>query len=286
MPANVRIPIHPGNSSARDKNQPLRHAYIQSLADCLHACLLRGDLQRARRAWAILIRCPEVDWRSRWQWGLLFLSSNAEIHASSICNNNGLQAGDQVRQVERWLNTLRISAKPEEKPALLHALILYLIKQGQYRQALDELDTYLISYPYALSATLHTYAGLLSFYLAQPSSSIPRPTSLIASHSCIPSEEDHASSLSSAQSVSLEPMDQADQNLIRQARGWFNKALEIDPNEQVAQDFIHVISHPTEESTKSESSEEVDSIEDEASSYKSEVDGSERFESSDEFESL
>jgi hypothetical protein len=33
----------------------VRKLHIQNLVDLLHACLLRGELDRARRAWAILV---------------------------------------------------------------------------------------------------------------------------------------------------------------------------------------------------------------------------------------
>jgi len=33
----------------------IRGIYIQNLTDLLHVCLLRGEFERARRAWAILV---------------------------------------------------------------------------------------------------------------------------------------------------------------------------------------------------------------------------------------
>lgn len=106
------------------------------------------------------VRCREVDWRSRWYWGLEIL--NAET-ASDQSHNQGAgtsqtrtpaatQTQTQTlgtfstqqypgKEIEKWLTSLRISAKEEEKPALLHAVVLHLIKWGRYRSALDELET-------------------------------------------------------------------------------------------------------------------------------------------------
>lgn len=38
------------------RHPTVRAAYIQNLVDLLHACILRRELDRARRAWAILVR--------------------------------------------------------------------------------------------------------------------------------------------------------------------------------------------------------------------------------------
>ena len=37
------------------KHESVRKIYIQNLTDLLHVCLLRGELERAKRAWAILV---------------------------------------------------------------------------------------------------------------------------------------------------------------------------------------------------------------------------------------
>lgn len=50
-----------------------RKAHICRLNDILQLCLLRQDLPRARRAWAILARCKEVNWKLMWKTGLALL---------------------------------------------------------------------------------------------------------------------------------------------------------------------------------------------------------------------
>jgi RNA polymerase I-specific transcription initiation factor RRN11 len=65
------------------------------------------------------------------------------------------------REVERWLKGVRVSAREvdvssfspliisayPQKPSLLHALVLHLIKHERFRHALDELETY-VSLPF------------------------------------------------------------------------------------------------------------------------------------------
>jgi RNA polymerase I-specific transcription initiation factor RRN11 len=80
------------------------------------------------------------------------------LNASSAADNQ-LAATSQPeyegREVERWLKGVRVSAKEvdvsfspylcmqadSQKPSLLHALVLHLIKHERFRQALDELET-------------------------------------------------------------------------------------------------------------------------------------------------
>ncbi|KIR51513.1 hypothetical protein I315_05995 [Cryptococcus gattii Ru294] len=300
MPAKPILPIRQDDSDESNESYydeqgelPLRHAYIHSLANLLHACLLRGDIDRAKRAWAILIRCREVDWRARWQWGLLFLSSgSSDAVQNTQASVYASQAEDDYRQAERWINTLRVGARMEDKPSLLHALILILIKHARYRQALEELETYLPSYPYLLSASLHTYAGLLAFYLAQPSSAIRQPTPVASQYDNLIGRADRDSTATSQRSSrSPSPLpdgwEHADGSLMRQARQWFAKAIEIDEKEDVAREFLRVIDQPNPgaEGDKSESDEDMESVQDGTSEEEGYSDESEKIGLADEYES-
>ncbi|WVW80927.1 hypothetical protein I302_102918 [Kwoniella bestiolae CBS 10118] len=285
MPLNTSVNIQPNDPQAF--NHPsIRKKWIQNLIDLLHLSLLKGDTARAKRAWAILVRCREVNWRSRWYWGLLILSST-----SSSTEYDSTQS--QNRDVERWLNGLRVSAREEDKPSLLHALVLHLIKSGQYRQAYDQLETYLSSYPFLLSAPLHTYAGLLSFYLAQPSSLRPNPNGLPSSSSfndrmALREHIERSSSLSSSpplRNIDHLPPDGAG---MRQAKGWFVKALAIDANDEVAKQFIDLIDNPDrkgideDDNSDDEKLDESDqSMEDDRPLSDSETEASEHDESDD-----
>ncbi|KIR42542.1 hypothetical protein I307_04506 [Cryptococcus deuterogattii 99/473] len=299
MPAKPILPIRQDDSDDSNESYydeqgelPLRHAYIHSLANLLHACLLRGDIDRAKRAWAILIRCREVDWRARWQWGLLFLSSgSSDAVQNTQASMYASQAEDDYRQAERWINTLRVGARMEDKPSLLHALTLILIKHARYRQALEELETYLPSYPYLLSASLHTYAGLLAFYLAQPSSAIRQPTPVASQYDNLLGRADRDSAATSQRSSrSPSPLpdgwEHADGSLMRQARQWFVNAIEIDEKEDVAREFLRVIDKPNPgaEEDKSESDEDMESVQDEISEEEGYSDEFEKIGLADEYE--
>lgn len=139
-----------------------------------------------------------------------------------------------------------------QKPAVLHALILHLIRSNQHREALEELETYLTSYPYLLFGPLHTYAGLLAFYLAQP------PRLRVAFTAIAGAAEDMGlglgmESLGSRRAESEVDSDMSssgfrrrdiqppNQGLLRQARGWFVKSLEI-ADDAVASEFVRIVS--------------------------------------------
>ena len=99
---------------------------------------------------------------------------------------------------------------------------------------------YLPSYPYLQSGPLHTYAGLLCFYLAQnPQNSTQQLTQRVTRARSSPISQPHDSEL---EDVTLGTQG-ASQNtsLLRQARSWFGKALSIDPTDEVAQEFIRLV---------------------------------------------
>jgi hypothetical protein len=50
-------PLIPHNTH---QSTSIRKIYIQNLTDLLHVCLLRGEVERAQRAWAILVCVARV----------------------------------------------------------------------------------------------------------------------------------------------------------------------------------------------------------------------------------
>ncbi|EAU84648.1 hypothetical protein CC1G_00167 [Coprinopsis cinerea okayama7 len=95
----------------------------------------------------------------------------------------------------------------DEKETILQELVLRLILCEQYKDALNELELYLPAFPYQDNPVLHTYAGLLSLYLAQES----------------------------ATDKGLDPI------LLRDAQSHFDQALTLDPDNVVAQEFSQSI---------------------------------------------
>jgi RNA polymerase I-specific transcription initiation factor RRN11 len=52
------------------KPSTARMVHIRRVYDILQLSLQRGDLSRARKAWCILARCKEFDWKSMWTLGV------------------------------------------------------------------------------------------------------------------------------------------------------------------------------------------------------------------------
>lgn len=50
MPSKFKYHVEP-NATVRPRT--VRGAYLFNLVDCIHACILRREHERARRAWAI-----------------------------------------------------------------------------------------------------------------------------------------------------------------------------------------------------------------------------------------
>ena len=60
----------------RKRPTTARKTHICRLNDILHICILRNDLGRARRAWSILARCKEVNWKLMWKTGLALVGGH------------------------------------------------------------------------------------------------------------------------------------------------------------------------------------------------------------------
>ncbi|TFK94655.1 hypothetical protein K466DRAFT_245788 [Polyporus arcularius HHB13444] len=177
-----------------------RKVHIRRLYDILQLCIQRHDWVRAKRAWAILARCREVDWKVMWRTSVLLLGEGDP-------DTNDVQANeDRVRFL-----SLMMRQHPDERESILKELVLRLIHSGMYRRAMGELDLYLPSYPYQDNPVLHVYAGLVAIHLAQPAEEISEETRY----------------------------DQGwDANRLRDARAHLERARAIDPSNVVANAFL------------------------------------------------
>ncbi|CAL1701176.1 unnamed protein product [Somion occarium] len=134
-----------------------RKLHIRRLYDILQLCILRQDFVRARKAWAILVRCKEVHWKALWKTGVLLLGG---------VDDEPDHEQENGRRIDYLYAMMRLQ-KSHDRESVLQELILRLIKSGQHRKALDELELYLPSPPYEDNPILHIYAGLLCLYLSQ-----------------------------------------------------------------------------------------------------------------------
>ncbi|KAF8351600.1 hypothetical protein F5887DRAFT_875492 [Amanita rubescens] len=141
--------------SSLQSKQPrtARKVHIRRLYDILQLCIQRQDFTRARRAWAILARCKEIQWKSLWMTSLLLVG-------------DGLHDVDSSKDKVNYLRSLMLQHL-DDREAILTELIHCLIVSGRYREALDELELYLPSFLYQDNPILHVYAGLLCLYLSQ-----------------------------------------------------------------------------------------------------------------------
>ncbi|KAJ9098184.1 hypothetical protein QFC21_004513 [Naganishia friedmannii] len=197
------------------------------------------------------IRCEEVNWRTSWKWALPVF--NLEIEAVRRAAAGGSAQGynaeepyevlDIWRKKETYLRRLLVSVKLVNRPEILLALVLHLIEVKEHQRALDDLELYLISYPYILSASLHSYAGMLCFYLSQPTttrefsrnlfdkdndSSLSRETS-----SEMDDDTDDAVNSYKARSRPITAEDlQMDERMLRNASNHFTKALDTETDAQ------------------------------------------------------
>ncbi|KAJ7682583.1 hypothetical protein DFH06DRAFT_971805 [Mycena polygramma] len=174
-----------------------RQIHIRRLYDVMQICIQRNDIERATRAWTILAHCKEVDWRTMWSTSVHLLAENL----------------DDSEKTPKKVEFLRLMMLQhfEDREAILKELVLRLILFDQHREALDELELYLPSVPYQDNALLHIYAGLLSMYIAQPTSA----------------------------SSKFNP------TLLRSAQSYFERARVLDPNNAAMADaFIRRVSLP------------------------------------------
>ncbi|KAG5728511.1 hypothetical protein E4T56_gene19496 [Termitomyces sp. T112] len=190
-----------------------RKVHIRRLYDILQLCIHRDDLERATRAWSILVRCKEVPWMTMWTTGLLLIDTGS---------------GEEHRTSDRleYLRAMMLRHQ-EEREKILTELVVQLIQLGRHREALDELELYLPSFPYQDNPVLHIYAGLICLYLAQP----------------------------------LTPDSPFNVMLLRDAQSHFEHAQGVDPDNKVARGFLEKIPQLSEslqnrESTDVESEDE------------------------------
>ncbi|KAK7695778.1 hypothetical protein QCA50_000415 [Cerrena zonata] len=180
-----------------------RKLHIRRLYDVLQLCLLRQDFARARKAWAILVRCKEVHWKALWKTGVLLLD---------VSDYDFEQERETAKRVD-YLSTMMLQ-QSQDKESILQELILRFIKAGKHRRALDELELYIPSPPYDTNPVLHLFAGLLCLYLSQGQQDTEHGTA------------DHG---------------EFNPGMLRDAQVFFERARILDPENEFASSWIEKI---------------------------------------------
>ncbi|KAJ3551413.1 hypothetical protein NM688_g4720 [Phlebia brevispora] len=181
-----------------------RKTHICRLYDILQLCIQRNDLERARRAWSILVRCKEINWKLMWRMGLTILSEGRD-------NSSAERDGKHLE----YLSTMMLQFAEAREP-IIQEMVLRLICSGEYERALEELELYLPSPPYEDNPTLHIYAALICIYFAQPE---------VSRHS---SQEASQKSKSTTW----------DDVMLRRAQRYLDRALILDPRDVVAKGWL------------------------------------------------
>ncbi|KAG2060112.1 hypothetical protein BDR06DRAFT_1002637 [Suillus hirtellus] len=175
-----------------------RQIQLQRLYDIVNLSIQRDDLPRARRAWSILARCKELNWKAMWRLGITLLENDVCVVESN------------PHKID-FLRTMLLQL-PQERERILAELVQHYILAGRYRDALDELEFYLPSFPYRDNPVLHVHAGLLCIFIAQP------PESAGAN-------EVEGSTY--------------DNNSLSRAQTYLEHAKVLDPNNIVVSEFLH-----------------------------------------------
>jgi RNA polymerase I-specific transcription initiation factor RRN11 len=68
-----------------EKKRPsARQIQMRRLYDILNLSLHRDDLARAKRAWSILARCKETNWKTMWTLGITLLANDVRVMESNL----------------------------------------------------------------------------------------------------------------------------------------------------------------------------------------------------------
>jgi len=119
-----------------------RKVHVKRLYDILHLSIQRSDFARAKRAWAILIRCKEFRWEEHWTTGLHILNEGKTItenipQRTQYLRIMILRDVDKVSSFCLFCHQKKLMGIQE---TVLKELVLLFILSGQYSQALDELE--------------------------------------------------------------------------------------------------------------------------------------------------
>jgi len=198
-----------------------RKAHLRRLFDVLNLCLERNDRVRAQRAWAVLVRCPEVDLRELWTLGLRLMGPS---------DGWDMYGGSEARR--RYLREMQ-GFHLKQSAAILLEYVFQLLAEGRQTDAFAELELYLQSLPYSTDAALHEYAGMLSVSMAT------RPTSA-AGHQRL-DDEDSLIEISHGHGLEHFLASVRGSPNVDRAVAYFEKALQLDPAAPAARGYLSMI---------------------------------------------
>lgn len=111
----VFAPSVPFIHTSQDASLSTQKEHFRRLYDVWHLCVARGDLVRARRAYALLVRCREFDWATNWRSGIDMVQlpeerdNPASQAVAGMSSSSSLLADDDLerRRVDLQVRYLR-----------------------------------------------------------------------------------------------------------------------------------------------------------------------------------
>ena len=121
-----------------------RKVTIRRLYDvCMHSLCL-GDTARARKAFGILLRCKEFDWKDSWSLAIYMLNAHDPerddaFFLSQVEHLRSLMLQDPTQVSYTSSAHVRTSLIPQREE-LLNEVLQVLVQNGRYAEALDEIE--------------------------------------------------------------------------------------------------------------------------------------------------
>ena len=114
---------------------------------CIYSLFL-GDVEIARKAFGLLLRCKEFKWKDLWSLVIHMLNPHDmdpdNIFLSQVEQLRSLMIQDHSR-VSYSLSTCVWTQRIPQKEELLNEVLQALVQNGQYSEALFEIDLSVIS---------------------------------------------------------------------------------------------------------------------------------------------
>lgn len=152
--------------------------------------------------------------RTLWQIGLALIPGRED------------GKGKATREHVSYLKRVRLQI-PQSQETLLKETVLALIDMGEYQEALDELDLYIVTMPFDQNPVLHLYAGMLWLYTAQPAHTNDTDEQ-------IPTSEE-AGALGTVKVLDTQNWNVA---RIAAAKRHFRRAIALDPGNTFARGYL------------------------------------------------
>lgn len=152
--ARLNPPIYVPKIAQTDHASSLRARHLDNLTAVLHNCMLKGDWERASRAWGLILRTEiagrGVDIRQNGRWTV-----GAEI----------LMRRDQVSE---RIHGRRLTASSNDELGEIAAdtISVPVIKDESFKKARDYYDRLIVQHPH-LQRTHHSIVSALSIYPAR-----------------------------------------------------------------------------------------------------------------------